>query len=74
MSFIIKENKKKVSNSNTDYTSILSPCNNQCQTDVDNTYCISCFRTIAEKKQWWKFTLEEKKAIIEDLPLRAKRW
>ncbi len=58
----------------TDYTKILSPCNNQCRNDVDNEYCISCFRTVDEKKSWWKFSVEEKKAIIAKLPQRAKTW
>lgn len=56
------------------YDEILSPCNNQCQSDVDNEYCTSCFRTLLEKKTWWKLSLEEKKAIIADLPQRAKKW
>ena len=56
------------------YKDILSPCNNQCRKDVDNKYCISCFRTVEEKRTWWKFTVEEKKKIIADLPKRAKTW
>ena len=56
------------------YDEILSPCNNFCQNDVDNEYCTSCFRTLEEKKTWWKLTIEEKKAIIADLPKRAKKW
>ena len=58
----------------THYSEILSPCNNQCHNDVDNEYCTSCFRTFAEKKTWWKFTVEDKKVIIAELPQRAKTW
>lgn len=52
----------------------LSPCNNQCQNDFEDAYCTSCFRTTEEKKTWWKFTDEEKRAILDDLPSRAKKW
>ena len=56
------------------YETIMSPCNNQCRNDVENEYCISCFRTIKEKKNWWKYSVEEKKEILKDLSLRAKKW
>jgi len=52
----------------------LSPCNNQCQLDVDKTYCTSCYRTVEEKKTWWKFTREEKLKILSDLKISALKW
>lgn len=60
--------------SNIDYSTIMSPCNDRCQKDVTETYCTSCFRTIEEKKNWWRFSLEEKKIILKELRLRAKTW
>ncbi len=56
------------------YKDVLSPCIDQCRNDVDNEYCISCFRTVKEKKNWWKFTKEEKEKIISELSIRAKTW
>lgn len=56
------------------YKDIMSPCIDQCKNDVDNEYCISCFRTVQEKRTWWKFSVEEKKKIIAELPKRAKTW
>ncbi|MBN2667583.1 MAG: DUF1289 domain-containing protein [Bacteroidales bacterium] len=53
---------------------ILSPCNNKCQLDVDKTYCISCFRTVAEKKKWWSYSKEEKLQILTELKERSKKW
>ncbi len=53
-----------------DYDDILSPCNNNCQMDFENTFCFSCKRTLEEKKNWWKYTKEGKEKIIEDLKNR----
>ena len=57
-----------------DYSNILSPCNNHCKNDFENTYCISCFRTVEEKRNWWKYSTEEKKIIISELEQRSKTW
>jgi len=57
-----------------DYSNIMSPCNNRCKNDFENTYCISCFRTIEEKRTWWKFSKEEKKKILSELEYRSKTW
>ena len=56
------------------YKDIMSPCIDQCRNDSNNEFCISCFRTVQEKKTWWKFTKEEKKKIISELPIRLKTW
>jgi len=52
---------------------ILSPCKNKCINDLNNTYCIVCMRTIEEKKNWWKFTKEEKLTIIDELKTRKHK-
>ena len=57
-----------------DYSEIMSPCNNHCRNDFENEFCTSCFRTIEEKRNWWKYTKAEKKKIISDLEQRSKTW
>ncbi len=52
------------------YDEILSPCQNKCMLDFEKTYCIVCKRTVEEKRNWWKYTKEEKLKIIKDLKSR----
>lgn len=52
---------------------ILSPCQDKCKNDFENTYCIVCMRTVEEKKNWWRYNKEEKLKIIEDLKTRKHR-
>lgn len=56
-----------------DYKEILSPCNNKCALDFEKTYCIECMRSVEEKKNWWRYTKEEKLKIIEDLKTRKHK-
>ncbi len=49
---------------------IISPCKDICMMDVDDKYCIGCNRTKEERKNWWKYSVEEKKNIIEELKTR----
>jgi predicted Fe-S protein YdhL (DUF1289 family) len=41
-----------------------SPCIKNCKLNKDNV-CAGCFRTIDEIKFWSKFSLNEKKQVIE---------
>lgn len=50
----------------------LSPCNNQCRLDVDNTFCTSCYRTVEEKKNWWRFSTEDKMVILTRIDSQKK--
>jgi hypothetical protein len=52
---------------NINYEEIMSPCKNICTPDVDFKYCIGCFRTIEEKKNWFKLTKDEKLVILEEI-------
>ncbi len=52
----------------------LSPCNNQCMLDVDKTFCMSCCRTVEEKRTWWKLTDEEKREVLKKAKARAEKW
>jgi len=52
---------------------ILSPCQDKCMNDLDNNYCIVCMRSVEEKKNWWRFTKEEKLAIIEVIKTRKHK-
>jgi|GEM_PF-6692758 predicted Fe-S protein YdhL (DUF1289 family) len=62
-----------MTNKITNIDEVLSPCKNMCATDVDNTYCIVCMRTVEEKKNWWKFSKEEKLNILTDLKTRKHK-
>lgn len=55
------------------YNEIMSPCKDKCMQDIDNEYCIVCMRTIEEKRNWWKFTKEEKLEILENLKTRKHK-
>lgn len=56
-----------------DYNEVLSPCTNKCALDFEKTYCIVCMRTVEEKKNWWKYSKEEKIKILEDLKTRKHK-
>lgn len=45
-------------------TEIASPCMKICQRD-SNGVCFGCRRTLEEIENWFKYTDEEKEAVIE---------
>lgn len=49
---------------------MLSPCKKICKLSNEQDYCIACFRTIHEIKNWEKYSTLEKKKIIKDLNSR----
>ena len=51
-------------------THMLSPCKKICKLSNEKDYCIACFRTIYEIKNWKKYSSLEKKKIIKDLNSR----
>jgi predicted Fe-S protein YdhL (DUF1289 family) len=44
-----------------------SPCNKKCKLDDTKSYCVSCFRTLDEIREWVILTKEEREAILVSL-------
>jgi len=49
-----------------------SPCVKVCKLDRDRHYCMGCYRTRDEIANWTRSSLEEKMAVLEALPRRAR--
>ncbi len=47
-----------------------SPCNSICRIDSESEFCFGCKRTLEEIADWPMLRASEKRAIIEQLPLR----
>lgn len=47
-----------------------SPCVNICRMDEQNHYCIGCWRTLDEIKQWSGMTADERHRVLDELPGR----
>lgn len=47
-----------------------SPCIKVCVLSECGEYCIGCFRTAEEMRDWYIMTDEEKTAVIEAIELR----
>lgn len=56
-----------------DYDNYISPCKNICKLDADRKFCIGCYRTVEERKNWYKYSKEEKLEIMSILPEREKK-
>ncbi len=54
-----------------DYDNYISPCINICKLDVDEKYCIGCYRTTLEIKSWFRLSREEKLRIMADCKERG---
>lgn len=50
---------------------ISTPCINICRMDDDNRYCIGCFRTLEEIKQWATLSETERQTIMAQLDTRS---
>lgn len=50
---------------------ISTPCINICRMDEDNRYCIGCFRTLEEIKQWATLSETERQTIMAQLDTRS---
>lgn len=50
---------------------IESPCTNECNFTGDSGLCTGCFRTMEEIMNWWNFSLEERRRIIDRIRSRA---
>jgi len=56
-----------------DYDNYISPCKDICKLDSDNKFCIGCYRTVEERKNWKNYSKDEKLKIMDILPEREKR-
>ncbi|MBX7146868.1 MAG: DUF1289 domain-containing protein [Alphaproteobacteria bacterium] len=54
----------------------LSPCIGVCKVGMNAgiRYCIGCFRTVDEIRQWVSLSLSERQNILNQLPLRQKEY
>lgn len=49
---------------------IETPCIGVCTMDEDTGFCLGCYRTADEIKNWWDKTNPEKIAILKQLDAR----
>ncbi|BBU69474.1 DUF1289 domain-containing protein [Fluviibacter phosphoraccumulans] len=48
-----------------------SPCVNICRMDTANQYCVGCWRTLDEIRQWSTLSSEERAQILSELDARV---
>jgi predicted Fe-S protein YdhL (DUF1289 family) len=48
----------------------LSPCIKLCKVDSNEHYCIGCNRSLSEISNWWKYSEDEKRKVLEELKTR----
>lgn len=51
---------------------VLSPCNNNCNMDINTKLCKGCYRTLEEIMLWSTAPYEEKKKILELVEYRKE--
>jgi uncharacterized protein len=49
---------------------IETPCNKICTVDPRSRLCAGCGRSLAEIESWVRYTADERRRIIADLPRR----
>lgn len=49
-----------------------SPCVRGCVIDDLTKFCVGCARTLDEICYWTRYTPDERRVILEQLPLRVK--
>jgi uncharacterized protein len=49
---------------------IETPCLRICMVDGMSSQCVGCGRTLKEIAQWSRFTPQERRAIMDQLPAR----
>ena len=48
-----------------------SPCVNICRMDAANQYCVGCWRTLDEIREWSTLSSEERAQILSELEARV---
>ena len=51
----------------------VSPCNNVCKLDINEMYCISCYRTVNEIEYWSKYSNIKKSDILNLCEIRKTK-
>ena len=49
---------------------MISPCVRLCTLDLDSGLCVGCGRTLAEIGRWSRYAEDERRAIMDALPVR----
>jgi predicted Fe-S protein YdhL (DUF1289 family) len=49
---------------------IETPCNKICTVDPRSRLCVGCGRSLAEIESWARYTADERRRIIAELPRR----
>lgn len=52
---------------------IESPCVKVCVVHPTERICVGCFRSLDEIARWGRMTVEERRAVMAELPSRAPR-
>ena len=52
---------------------IATPCVQVCVVDGPSGLCLGCFRTLKEIARWGRFSDDERRALMRDLPARRGR-
>ncbi|WP_336056566.1 DUF1289 domain-containing protein [Nitratireductor sp. CH_MIT9313-5] len=52
---------------------IQSPCISVCNIDRESDLCRGCGRTLEEIASWMRFSPEQRKAVMADLPARLEK-
>lgn len=69
----MSQTPKNVTDPNRQHAIETSPCLALCSVDGLTGHCIGCQRKMKEIAGWWSMTIEEREAILADLPHRAER-
>lgn len=52
---------------------VQSPCVKVCVVHPEERLCVGCLRSIEEIAHWSRMSVEERRAVLADLPARAPR-
>jgi len=47
-----------------------NPCQGVCV--VDGDFCIACFRTYKERREWYSFTNQQRDQVLEEIKVREQ--
>ncbi len=53
--------------------SVKSPCTAICKLDETDSYCIGCYRTVDELRDWCIMDADQKSQVLEEIELRKTK-